>query len=319
MVNISEGLAARLKPLGIGVSVLCPGFVRTRINESGRNRPERYGPARIPDPASPASCAPGSPNLHDQGSTRRRSPRKSSRPSETTNSTFLRIPAHVGARNWSNGLALSWRRWTRRQPTGGHDGRSGSVRERSLRCRDPSLLLVDAATAAGPDLAPAAASADIFGDRLPTVGLMLTGGCFCGAIRYEADGAPFRETNCHCSICRRTTGAPFLSIFSVKSIEFRIIKGQPARFNSTAKTVRSFCSRCGTRLTSEHPDFPEEIGITASIIRISFRHASIFTQAVGSNGLFRMDCLSTGEVLGRDEPERWSYRLGTLAYTRSCP
>jgi len=39
---------------------------------------------------------------------------------------------------------------------------------------------------------------------------MLTGGCFCGAIRYEADGAPFRETNCHCSICHRTTGAPFL-------------------------------------------------------------------------------------------------------------
>jgi len=54
VVNISEGLAARLKPLGIGVSVLCPGFVRTRINESGRNRPERYGPASVPDPASPA-------------------------------------------------------------------------------------------------------------------------------------------------------------------------------------------------------------------------------------------------------------------------
>ena len=54
VVNISEGLAARLKPFGIGVTVLCPGFVRTRINESARNRPERYGPARIPDPASPA-------------------------------------------------------------------------------------------------------------------------------------------------------------------------------------------------------------------------------------------------------------------------
>ena len=54
VVNISEGLAVRLKPLGIGVTVLCPGFVRTRINESGRNRPERYGPARIPDPAGPA-------------------------------------------------------------------------------------------------------------------------------------------------------------------------------------------------------------------------------------------------------------------------
>jgi NAD(P)-dependent dehydrogenase (short-subunit alcohol dehydrogenase family) len=54
VVNMSEGLATRLKPLGIGVSVLCPGFVRTRISESRRNRPDRYGPARTPDPESPA-------------------------------------------------------------------------------------------------------------------------------------------------------------------------------------------------------------------------------------------------------------------------
>jgi NAD(P)-dependent dehydrogenase (short-subunit alcohol dehydrogenase family) len=53
VVGMSEGLAAQLKPLGIGVSVLCPGFVRTLIGESGRNRPERYGPTQTPDPASP--------------------------------------------------------------------------------------------------------------------------------------------------------------------------------------------------------------------------------------------------------------------------
>jgi len=54
VVNMSEGLASQLKPLGIGVSVLCPGFVRTRISESGRTRQERYGPNVIPDAASPA-------------------------------------------------------------------------------------------------------------------------------------------------------------------------------------------------------------------------------------------------------------------------
>jgi len=53
VVGMSEGLATQLKPLGIGVSVLCPGYVRTRIGESGRNRPKRYGPALAPDPASP--------------------------------------------------------------------------------------------------------------------------------------------------------------------------------------------------------------------------------------------------------------------------
>jgi NAD(P)-dependent dehydrogenase (short-subunit alcohol dehydrogenase family) len=56
VVNMSEGLATQLAPLGIGVTVLCPGFVRTRISESARNRPGRYGPARPPDPASPAGA-----------------------------------------------------------------------------------------------------------------------------------------------------------------------------------------------------------------------------------------------------------------------
>jgi NAD(P)-dependent dehydrogenase (short-subunit alcohol dehydrogenase family) len=55
VVAMSEGLAAELKPLGIGVTVVCPGFVRTRIDDSGRNRPERYGPARTPAPGTSAA------------------------------------------------------------------------------------------------------------------------------------------------------------------------------------------------------------------------------------------------------------------------
>jgi len=54
VVGMSEGLATQLRPLGIGVTVLCPGYVRTGIGESGRNRPERYGASKAPDPASPA-------------------------------------------------------------------------------------------------------------------------------------------------------------------------------------------------------------------------------------------------------------------------
>ncbi|MBR1161204.1 SDR family NAD(P)-dependent oxidoreductase [Bradyrhizobium elkanii] len=56
VVSLSEGLAMQLRPLGIGVSVLCPSFVRTRIGESGRNRGEQYGPARQLDPASPMAA-----------------------------------------------------------------------------------------------------------------------------------------------------------------------------------------------------------------------------------------------------------------------
>jgi NAD(P)-dependent dehydrogenase (short-subunit alcohol dehydrogenase family) len=53
VVGMSEGLSQQLKPHGIGVSVLCPHFVRTGIGESGRIRPERYGETQTYDPASP--------------------------------------------------------------------------------------------------------------------------------------------------------------------------------------------------------------------------------------------------------------------------
>lgn len=50
VVAMSEGWAAQLAPEGIGVSVLCPGFVRTRIHESGRARQDKYGGAGAADP-----------------------------------------------------------------------------------------------------------------------------------------------------------------------------------------------------------------------------------------------------------------------------
>ena len=43
VVGMSEGWQAQLAPKNIGVSVLCPGFVKTRIHESRRNRPDAYG------------------------------------------------------------------------------------------------------------------------------------------------------------------------------------------------------------------------------------------------------------------------------------
>jgi NAD(P)-dependent dehydrogenase (short-subunit alcohol dehydrogenase family) len=55
VVNMSEGLAMQLAPFNIGVTVLCPGFVQTRIWDSGRNRQERYGPAPALSPGSPAA------------------------------------------------------------------------------------------------------------------------------------------------------------------------------------------------------------------------------------------------------------------------
>jgi NAD(P)-dependent dehydrogenase (short-subunit alcohol dehydrogenase family) len=52
VVALSEGLRSELAPRGIGVSVLCPGFIKTRIVESQRNLPARFGPPpEVPLPA----------------------------------------------------------------------------------------------------------------------------------------------------------------------------------------------------------------------------------------------------------------------------
>jgi len=91
---------------------------------------------------------------------------------------------------------------------------------------------------------------------------MLKGGCFCGVIRYEANGEPWHATACHCSICRRTSAAPFVAWFTVKPGAFRIISGQPTRFRSSEHATRTFCPSCGTPLTFESAHHPDEIDVT---------------------------------------------------------
>ncbi|MEW6167726.1 MAG: GFA family protein [Pseudomonadota bacterium] len=91
---------------------------------------------------------------------------------------------------------------------------------------------------------------------------MLRGHCYCGAVHYEADGVPSSETNCHCSICRRTSGSPFVAWFTVPIAEFCFVSGKPASFKSSEHGTRTFCSGCGTPLTFQSARYPTEIDVT---------------------------------------------------------
>lgn len=91
---------------------------------------------------------------------------------------------------------------------------------------------------------------------------MLTGGCLCGATRYQADGVPFNSTVCHCGMCRRAAGAPMVAWFSVRPAGLRWTAGEPARFRSSAGAERGFCPRCGTPLTFRADAHPDEVDIT---------------------------------------------------------
>ncbi len=91
---------------------------------------------------------------------------------------------------------------------------------------------------------------------------MLKGGCFCGPIRYEADDTPTQATACHCSICRRTSAAPFVAWFTVTPEAFRIVSGQPTRISSSEHATRTFCPACGTPLRFQSARYPDEIDVT---------------------------------------------------------
>jgi hypothetical protein len=91
---------------------------------------------------------------------------------------------------------------------------------------------------------------------------MLEGRCFCGFIRYSVEGTPYNETNCHCSICRRLSGAPFVAWFTVAERELRFVAGEPATIRSSDHGTRAFCPRCGTPLTFQSDRAPGEIDVT---------------------------------------------------------
>ena len=79
----------------------------------------------------------------------------------------------------------------------------------------------------------------------------VTGGCHCGAVRYEAKGDPLYVPYCHCASCRKTTGAPVVMFvnFDAKAIKF--IVGERKTYLSSPNVKRTFCADCGTPLSYE--------------------------------------------------------------------
>jgi hypothetical protein len=75
-----------------------------------------------------------------------------------------------------------------------------------------------------------------------------TGGCRCGAVRFEASAEPFHISYCHCSDCRRATGAP-VSAYVGFTAEQVAIDGRALKSYENGPVTRSFCGVCGSPLT----------------------------------------------------------------------
>lgn len=87
------------------------------------------------------------------------------------------------------------------------------------------------------------------------------GQCLCGAVKYEADAFGPKMGHCHCSMCRKFHGAPFVTLGEVKKSEFRWMQGedQLRGYEAPNGTIRRFCGQCGSSMTFYTPNAPDDM------------------------------------------------------------
>ena len=87
----------------------------------------------------------------------------------------------------------------------------------------------------------------------------MKGGCYCGAVRFEANGDALFKGQCHCRECQYFTGGHPNVIIGMPEGGFTYTKGaaKPFRRSDLANAVtREFCESCGTHLVTRTPGFP---------------------------------------------------------------
>ena len=92
--------------------------------------------------------------------------------------------------------------------------------------------------------------------------MVLTGGCFCGALRYEITGEiPWRAL-CLCRTCQKISGGAGNLFVGIEANAFRYTQGEPRRFTREgAGTVptREFCEECGVHIAGRLAQIPEGV------------------------------------------------------------
>jgi len=106
----------------------------------------------------------------------------------------------------------------------------------------------------------------------------LEGGCYCGAVRYVAEGEPVMKGQCHCRECQYISGGSANVFMAMPANGFRYTAGQPKQFSRTdldRPVTREFCGECGTQLVTLVP------GLPAVIVKVgTLDDPSLFTPQV---------------------------------------
>jgi hypothetical protein len=92
--------------------------------------------------------------------------------------------------------------------------------------------------------------------------MAVTGGCYCGEVRYEVDGPQEAAFQCHCRECQYLTGGNANIVVVFAKSDFRYTKGLAssfARSDLENPVTRHFCGACGTGIGSRSPSRPNSM------------------------------------------------------------
>jgi hypothetical protein len=95
-----------------------------------------------------------------------------------------------------------------------------------------------------------------------------SGGCACGAIRYECSALPLRMLNCHCRDCQLASGSAYSPTVIMARSAVNITKGETSMYQRVAESgniaKREFCPSCGTPLFASSSARPGYVRIRAA-------------------------------------------------------
>ncbi|MEG9861000.1 MAG: GFA family protein [Parvularculales bacterium] len=126
----------------------------------------------------------------------------------------------------------------------------------------------------------------------------ISGGCLCGAVRYECDAEPVAFLICHCRDCRYVSGGNAAAVVIAPKPAFCItsgednVRGHTSDSDKGNQVTRQFCVQCGTPLFSKLHAMPDVWGIKAGSLDDASRltpSATLWTSTAYSWALIHED------------------------------
>jgi hypothetical protein len=134
--------------------------------------------------------------------------------------------------------------------------------------------------------------------------MIVTGGCHCGEITYEAEVDPATVRVCHCTDCQRLTGTAFRVNISAQPETFKLKRGMPKNYVRTAvsgnECAHAFCPECGTPISATSPEPRPASAATRLVAAVqSDGESRIGYNALNSAGNSRVRDINLGRCTGR--------------------